>query len=196
MQKPFTVLALPGSLRRASWNRMLLQAAAAHPASGMSVTVYDRVDAIPLFNEELEGLDAHGPVSVRDLRERVREADGLLISTPEYNQSLSGVLKNMLDWLSRPAPGEVLKNKPVAIMGASAGRLGTARAQYHLRQVFVFLNMFAVNQPEVMIGNAADHFDAGGNLINDETKKLIAQLLANLVAWTRGLQQAQEAAKV
>ena len=98
-------------------------------------------------------------------------------------------MKNAIDWASRPYGDSAWSGKPAAVMGASAGRLGTARAQYHLRQVFVFLNVFAVNQPEVMIGNAAEHFDAAGNLKNEETKKLIRQLLVNLVEWTRKIQQ-------
>ena len=161
---------------------MLLQAAAAHPASGMSVTVYDRVDAIPLFNEELEGLDAHGPVSVRDLRERVREADGLLISTPEYNQSLSGVLKNMLDWLSRPAPGEVLKNKPVAIMGASGGRWGTRLAQAALRQVLHATEAIVIPQPALYVREAAQLFDEAGRVTDPSVQRTLDEILRALGA--------------
>jgi len=100
-------------------------------------------------------------------------------------------LKNAIDWASRPYGDSAWTDKPAAIMGASVGTFGTARAQYHLRQVFVFLNVHAVNQPEVMIGNAAQNFDAEGNLTNESTKNLIRQLLGNLVTWTRGLQQAK-----
>jgi len=116
-----------------------------------------------------------------------------LFVTPEYNYSIPGVLKNAIDWASRPYGDSAWTDKQAAIMGASVGTLGTARAQYHLRQVFVFLNVHAVNQPEVMIGNAAQNFDAEGNLTNESTKNLIRQLLTNLVTRTRDLQQAKHA---
>ena len=126
-----------------------------------------------------------------EFKKRIREADAILFVTPEYNYSIPGVLKNAIDWASRPYGDSAWTDKPAAIMGASVGTLGTARAQYHLRQVFVFLNVHAVNQPEVMIANAAQNFDAEGNLTNETTKNLIRQLLSNLVAWTRGLHQAK-----
>jgi chromate reductase len=118
-----------------------------------------------------------------------------LIVTPEYNYSIPGVLKNAIDWASRPYGDSAWTDKPVAVMGASVGKLGTARAQYHLRQVFVFLNMHAVNQPEVMIGNAAEHFDAEGNLTNETTKELIRRLLRNLVDWARRLEHIKQTAE-
>ena len=112
--------------------------------------------------------------------------------TPEYNYSIPGVLKNAIDWASRPYGDSAWNGKPVAIMGASIGTIGTARAQYHLRQVFVFLNMFSINQPEVMIGNAAERFDAEGNLMDETAKKLIRQLLQSLVQWTGQFAQSHE----
>ena len=127
-----------------------------------------------------------------DLKKRIREADAILFVTPEYNYSIPGGLKNAIDWASRPYGDNAWNGKPVAVMGASVGTFGTARAQYHLRQVFVFLNMLAINQPEVMIANAAQNFDAEGNLTSETTKNLMRQLLANLVDWTRGLQKAKE----
>jgi len=105
--------------------------------------------------------------------------------TPEYNYSVPGVLKNAIDWASRPYGDSAWNGKPAAIMGASVGMIGTARAQYHLRQMFVFLNMFPINQPEVMIANASERFDAAGNLTHEPTKEIIRQLLQNLVDWTR-----------
>ena len=105
--------------------------------------------------------------------------------TPEYNYSIPGVLKNAIDWASRPYGDSAWNGKPAAIMGASVGAIATARAQYHLRQMMVFLNMFPINQPEVMIGNAQDRFDSRGNLTDDATKEFIRQLLQNLVEWTR-----------
>jgi chromate reductase len=112
-----------------------------------------------------------------------------LIVTPEYNYSIPGVLKNAIDWASRPYGDSAWNGKPVTIMGASIGTIGTARAQYHLRQVFVFLNMFPINQPEVMIANSAERFDADGNLTDETTKKLIHQLLEILTQWARRLAQ-------
>jgi chromate reductase len=123
-----------------------------------------------------------------ELKRRLREADALLIVTPEYNYSVPGVLKNAIDWASRPYGDSAWAGKPAAIMGASVGTMGTARAQYHLRQIFVFLNVLPLNQPEVMIGNAATRFDAEGRLTDEATQKHIRQLLDNLVAWTRRLQ--------
>jgi len=111
--------------------------------------------------------------------------------TPEYNYSVPGVLKNAIDWASRPYGDSAWQGKPAAIMGASMGTIGTARAQYHLRQIFVFLNMFPINQPEVMIGNAAEQFDEQGNLTDEKTKELIRQLLQNLADWTRRIGQSQ-----
>ena len=111
--------------------------------------------------------------------------------TPEYNYSIPGVLKNAIDWASRPYGDSAWNGKPAAIMGASVGAIGTARAQYHLRQMFVFLNMFPINQPEVMIGNASERFDAAGNLTDDTTKDFIRQLLQGLVTWTRRIGQTE-----
>jgi chromate reductase len=122
-----------------------------------------------------------------ELKRRVRAADALLFVTPEYNYSIPGVLKNAIDWASRPYGDNAWYGKPAAVMGASTGAIGTARAQYHLRQVFVFLNVHAINQPEVMIGNAAERFDAQGNLRDETSKKLIRQLLQNLVDWAERL---------
>ena len=109
--------------------------------------------------------------------------------TPEYNYSIPGVLKNAIDWASRPYGDSAWEGKPVAVMGASVGTLGTARAQYHLRQVFVFLNMHALNRPEVMISNAAQRFDVQGQLTDTTTQDLIRQLLWSLVDWTRQLRE-------
>jgi len=122
---------------------------------------------------------------VAELKRLVREADAILFVTPEYNYSVPGVLKNAIDWASRPYGDSAWNGKPAAIMGATVGAIGTARAQYHLRQMMVFLNMFPVNQPEVMIANASERFDAHGNLSDEATKTFIRQLLEALVDWTR-----------
>ncbi len=185
MSRSLRILGMAGSLRRASYNRAALRAATQLVPDGVTLDIAE-LDGIPAFNQDDEQTP---PVTVVELKRRIREADALLIVTPEYNYSVPGVLKNAIDWASRPYGDSAWSGKPAAIMGASVGTIGTARAQYHLRQIFVFLNVLAINQPEVMIGNAATRFDAGGTLTDDTTKKLIRQLIENLAAWTRRLQQ-------
>jgi chromate reductase len=187
MDKPIRILGIAGSLRLKSFNRAALRAAQQLVPPDATLDIFE-LDGIPVFSEDDE---RQPPANVVEFKKRIREADAILFVTPEYNYSIPGVLKNAIDWASRPHGDSAWTDKPAAIMGASVGTLGTARAQYHLRQVFVFLNVYAVNRPEVMIANAAQNFDAEGNLTNETTKKLIRQLLANLVAWTRGLQQAE-----
>lgn len=190
MNKPIRILGIAGSLRRNSYNRAALRAAQKLVPEDVVLDIFE-LDGIPVFSED----DEQNPsAKVVELKKRIREADAILFVTPEYNYSIPGGLKNAIDWASRPYGDSAWTGKPAAVMGASIGRLGTARAQYHLRQVFVFLNVYAVNQPEVMIGNAADQFDAKGNLTNETTKGLIRQLLANLVGWTRDLQKGQQGA--
>ncbi len=188
MNKPIRILGIAGSLRRKSFNRAALRAAQQVVPQDTVLDVIE-LDGIPVFSEDDE---QQPPAKVVEFKKRIREADAILFVTPEYNYSIPGVLKNAIDWASRPYGDNAWTDKPAAIMGASMGTLGTARAQYHLRQVFVFLNIHALNQPEVMIGNAGEHFDAEGNLKNEATKNLIGQLVANLVGWTRGLQKAKE----
>ena len=186
MSTPVRILGIPGSLRKESFNRATLRAAKELAPDGAAIEVFE-LDGIPGFNQDDE---QNPPAKVVELKKRIRESDAILFVTPEYNYSVPGVLKNAIDWASRPYGDSAWAGKPVAIMGASVGTLGTARAQYHLRQMFVFLNMFPVNQPEVMIGNAAERFDAAGNLTHDATKEFIRQLLQNLVDWTRRIGKA------
>ncbi len=184
--RPFRILGIAGSLRRTSYNRGLLRAAREDAPDGVDIDECDLLP-IPLYNGDVE---AQGdPPPVRELKEHIRAADALLIATPEYNYSIPGVLKNAIDWASRPYGDSAWSEKPAAIMGASAGTIGTARAQYHLRQVMVFLNMFPVNQPEVMIGNASERFDADGNLTDEATRERVRRLLQSLVDWTRRIGQ-------
>lgn len=192
MDRPIRILGIAGSLRRKSHNRAALRAAQKLVPANAEIEIFE-LDGLPVFSEDDERTP---PPKVVELKKRLRNADAVLFVTPEYNYSIPGGLKNAIDWASRPYGDNAWAGKPAAVMGASVGRFGTARAQYHLRQVFVFLNILAVNQPEVMIGNAAEHFDADGNLINEETKKLIGRLLSNLVDWTRRLKKAEEAATV
>ena len=185
MSQPIQILGIAGSLRRASYNRAALRAAMQLVPQDTALDIFE-LDGISGFNQDEE---QNPPPKVIELKRRIREADAILIVTPEYNYSIPGVLKNAIDWASRPYGDSAWNGKPVALMGASIGAIGTARAQYHLRQVFVFLNMFPINQPEVMISNAGERFDAGGNLTDETTKKLIRQLLQSLADWTRRLAQ-------
>ena len=180
MNRQTRILGISGSLRRESYNSAALRAAAGLAPEGADVEMFG-LDGIPPFNQDEE---KNPPAKVVELKRRVREADALLFVTPEYNYSVPGVLKNAIDWASRPYGDNAWDGKPAAIMGASPGTIGTARAQYHLRQMMVFLNMFPINQPEVMIGNAPQRFDAEGNLTDEATKEFIRQLLQNLVDLT------------
>jgi chromate reductase len=185
MKKPVRIPGIAGSLRRESYNRAALRAATKLVPEGAILDVFE-LDGIPGFNQDDE---QDPPEKVVELKKRVREADAILFVTPEYNYSVPGVLKNAIDWASGPYGDSVWNGKPVAIMGASIGAIGTARAQYHLRQMMVFLNMFPVNQPEVMIGNAASRFDAEGNLTDETTKDYFRMLLQALVEWTSRIQK-------
>jgi chromate reductase len=185
MSKTVRILGIAGSLRRESYNRGALRAAQQLIPEGATLDVFE-LDGIPGFNQDKE---QNPPEKVAELKRRIVEADAILFVTPEYNYSVPGVLKNAIDWASRPYGESAWNGKPAAIMGASIGGIATARAQYHLRQIMVFLNMFPLNQPEVMIGNAAERFDAQGNLTDDTTKEYIRKLLENLVQWTRRIQQ-------
>src|SRR3989440_12235082 len=180
MNKPINIFGIAGSLRRQSYNRSALRAAKQLAPEGVTVKIFE-IDGIPGFNEDDE---KNPPAKVVELKKQIRVADALLIVTPEYNYSIPGVLKNAIDWASRPYGDSAWSGKPAAIMGASIGTIGTARAQYHLRQIMVFLNMFPVNQPEVMIGHAATRFDKYGKLTDEDTKEYIRELLQSLAEWT------------
>jgi chromate reductase, NAD(P)H dehydrogenase (quinone) len=171
---------MAGSLRKGSFNKMLLRAAQDLTPAGAKMEIFE-LDGIPLFNQDLE---LTPPEAVQTMKAMVRAADAVLIVTPEYNYSIPGVLKNAIDWGSRPKPDSCWDRKPVAIMGASTGVFGTARVQYHLRQCLVTLNMPCVNQPEVMVGAAGDKFDAEGKLNDPKARELIGKLLTNLIVLT------------
>jgi chromate reductase, NAD(P)H dehydrogenase (quinone) len=179
------ILGIAGSLRQGSYNRAALRAAGSLGPDDARLEIFE-LDGIPGFNQDEEG---NPPEKVVELKTRVRTADAILFVTAEYNYSIPGVLKNAIDWASRPYGESAWDGKPVAIMGASIGMLGSARAQYHLRQCCVFLNMYPLNSPEVMISYAAKRFDADGNLVDDKSRELISQLLQSLVRWTRQLKQ-------
>ena len=180
----FRILGIAGSLRKESYNRAALRAAAELAPEGAEIEIFE-IDGIPGFDQDKE---QDPPEKIVELKKKVRAADAILFVTPEYNYSVPGVLKNIIDWASRPYGESAWDGKPAAIMGASIGAIGTARAQYHLRQIMVFLNMFPLNQPEVMIASARDKFDSEGNLKDEDTKKFIRRLLESLVSWTKRLQ--------
>ena len=170
------VLGISGSLRQGSFNTMALRAAQKLAPAGMEITIAD-ISRIPLYNDDVRL--AGEPAEVSALKAQIRAADAVLLVTPEYNFSIPGVLKNTLDWLSRP-PEPPFEGKPVAIMGASPGPVGTARVQYDLRKVLGFMNTFTVNKPEVFISFAQNKFNAQGELTDEPTSKFIADLLVSL----------------
>jgi len=171
------VLGIVGSLRKGSYNHFALKAAQELLPEGVVLELIE-LHGIPLFNQDLE---TKMPAAVVELKRQILAADAILFATPEYNYSVSGVLKNAIDWASRPSGESAWTGKPAALMGASPGNLGTARAQYHLRQILVAFGMPVVSQPEVMIGNAAQRFDPDGNLTDAPTREHIQKLLAALV---------------
>ncbi len=172
-----SLLGIPGSLRRASCNRGLLRAARELAPDGVTIDVFDP-GLLPLYNADLE---SDPPLVARDLRERVRAAGGILFATPEYNYSVSGVLKNVIDWGSQPRGQNVWDGKPAAIVGAANSVVGTARAQLHLRQSLVALNMRVWN-PELLVGGAPEKFDTEGNLTDAETRAALREYLAGWIA--------------
>jgi chromate reductase len=180
MTKPIIILGFAGSLRKNSYNKALLRAAAELMPKDAVLKVHE-LEGIPLFNQDLE---ARPPEKVKQFKAGIKAADAILIATPEYNYSIPGLLKNAVDWASRPYADNAFDGKPVAVMGASTGMFGTARAQYHLRQCFVTLNMHPMNKPEVFVTYAEEKFDEKGKLKDEETRELIAELLENLVTWT------------
>lgn len=182
MTTPVHVLGVSGSLRRGSLNTALLHAAAERLPEGMTLEIHD-LAAIPLYNGDLEASGMPAPVQA--FKERIAAADALLIATPEYNYSIPGVLKNALDWASRPMPSP-MGGKPLAITGAG-GRFGTVRAQLHLRQIAVYLNLLPLNKPELMIPLAWEKFDEQGQLTDEPTRTALHDLLAALGDWTRQL---------
>jgi chromate reductase len=184
-EKPVTILGFAGSLRRQSYNKALLRLAVELTPPDAGIETFD-LEGIPPFNQDLE---TRPPPMVREFKARIKAADAILIATPEYNYSIPGVLKNAIDWASRPYGDNAFDGKPVAVMGASIGLLGTGRAQYHLRQCFVFLNMYPLNGPEVLVTFAPEKIDENGVVTDETTRELVGELVKALVVWTRKLSQ-------
>ena len=190
MADQIKILGIAGSLRKQSYNKGALRAAQKLCPEGASIEVFD-LEGIPPFNQDDE---KNAPPKVSEFKQKIRSADAILLVTPEYNYGMPGVLKNAIDWASRPYGDNAWSGKPVALMSAALSMGGGVRAQYQLRQAFVFLNMEAVIQPEVAIGNAPERFDKEGNLADETSKKLIGQLLRNLVEKVRLLRPTMKAA--
>ncbi|MFA5064105.1 MAG: NAD(P)H-dependent oxidoreductase [Dehalococcoidia bacterium] len=176
------ILGFAGSLRKGSYNKALLRAAGELLPPGASIETFD-LEGIPPFNQDLEGSP---PERVKEFKARIRASSAVLIATPEYNFSMPGMLKNALDWASRPYGDNAWPGKPLAIMSASTGMLGGSRAQYHLRQTLLFLDVRAVTKPEVFVTFAGQKFDETGRLTDGATRGVVADLLKALVNLATG----------
>ena len=183
LTNPIHVLGFAGSLRKDSYNAAALRAAAELLPAGMTLELFDLMP-LPMYNEDLRA--GGDPAPVQEFRARIAAADALLIATPEYNASIPAVLKNAIDWASRP-PAPPLTGKPVAILSASGGGFGGVRAQQHLRQIAVGTDLLVLNKPQVHIATAGEKFDATGRLTDEPTREQIRALLAALATWTRRL---------
>lgn len=183
MSDSLNVIAVAGSLRRESFNTKLLRILQDRAPDDMNIEIYGRMTEFPVFNQDI--LDEDGfPPAVDELRQKVAAADGLLISSPEYNHAVSCVTKNMIDWVSRP-PDQPFKGKPIAVTGAGLGKLGTALGQYSLRHCFVFLDGRVMNIPEVFVGGANNLFDETGQISDEPTLEFIDKFLAAFAHWIR-----------
>jgi chromate reductase len=176
------VLGFAGSLRRSSFNRSLLNAARQQAPEGMSIEVFD-LAVVPLYNGDVEA--AGDPEGVVAFKQAIRDADAVLMVTPEYNHGVTGVMKNAVDWASRPPQSAPLGHKPVGVIGASPGMTGSARGQSQLRQAFEFTNSYCMPQPELLVFRAHEKFDADGRLIDETTSAYLRRYLEAFLEWTR-----------
>lgn len=179
---PLRILGFAGSLRAGSYNAALLRAAQQQAPAGMTIEIFD-LRQVPLYGGDVEAVG--DPPGVTAFKAAIRAADGVLMATPEYNHGVPGVMKNAVDWASRPPRGAALDAKPVAIMGASPGVTGTARGQSQLRQAFEFTNSFAMPQPELLVFRAHEKFDAEGRLTDPPTAEFLGKFLVAFAAWVR-----------
>lgn len=177
------ICGIAGSLRKGSYNRALLRAARELAPEDMEIEIFDRVSQIPLFDQDVE--DRGDPEAVTALKRAIADADGLLLVTPEYNHGVPGVMKNVVDWASRPPRKSSMDGKPTGIMGATPGMTGTARAQSMLRQSLVFTNSPALLQPEVLVARAREKFDEEGRLTDERTREFLTRYLTTLREWIR-----------
>ena len=182
MSQGLTILGIAGSLRAGSLNRALLRAAAELAPEGMTIELFD-LAVVTLYNGDVE---AEGdPPGVAAFKQAIAAADGVLMATPEYNHGVPGVMKNAVDWASRPPRGAPLTGKPVGIIGASPGITGAARGQSQLRQAFEFTNSYCMPQPELLVFRAHEKFDASGRLTDDATAEHLGRYLSAFVDWVR-----------
>jgi len=172
------IVALSGSLRKGSYNTMLVKALAKLAPAGMQIEIVE-IGNLPLYNEDDEAVF---PAAAQELKNKIGAADGVIIATPEYNRSIPGVLKNAIDWISRPYGQNSFAGKAALIMGVTVGKIGTAVAQSHLKQIMVYLDTRVVGQPELYLGPAQELFDEEGNLTHDSTKELLVKALGVLAA--------------
>jgi chromate reductase len=172
------VLGIAGSLRRHSYNRALIHIAREVAPEGITINEFD-ISPIPIFNQDLGG---EPPAAVLDFKDRIRAADALLIATPEYNWSIPGVLKNAIDWASWPIAETPLRHKPIALMG-TGGLYGTARSQLAMRQVLAYTRSYVLLEPDVILPNARERFDAEGNLLDESIKERVRDLVVALGDW-------------
>ncbi len=177
-----TVVGIAGSLRAGSFNRALLRAARELAPEGMTIEIAEIGD-LPLYNADVESAGLPAPVAA--LKQALQKADGLLIATPEYNYSIPGVLKNAIDWASRPPGKAPLNGKPAALMGATPGVWGTVRAQLALRQSLLFTETYLMLKPEMLVAKAAEKFDAEGRLTDETTREFLRKFLLAFEAWVR-----------
>lgn len=176
------VLGFAGSLRKGSLNRALIRAAQELAPPDMTIDVFDLAD-IPLYNGDVEA--AGDPAGVTAFKQAIRAASALLIATPEYNHGVPGVMKNAIDWASRPPRQAPLNGKPVGLIGASPGITGSARGQSQLRQAFEFTNSYCMPQPEILVFRANEKFDDQGRLVDEKTRDSLGKYLVALAAWAR-----------
>lgn len=181
MDKKLKIVGICGSLRKDSLNRKALNASKKFFPENVEFEIIEIGD-LPLFNQDLE---SNPPISVNEYRKKIKSSDGLFFAMSEYNYSISAVLKNAIEWGSRPYGNAVLDGKPIAIMGVSTGMMGTGRGQYHLRQICVQVNMYPLNRPEVMIPLGQEKFDKDGNLVDKHTEEKISKLVNELIIWTK-----------
>jgi chromate reductase len=182
MAETLRILGFAGSLRAASLNRALLRAAIENAPEGVTIEAFDLAE-VPLYNGDIEA--AGVPPGVAAFKQAVAAADGVLMVTPEYNHGVPGVMKNAIDWASRPPREAPLGGKPVGIIGASPGATGTARGQSQLRQAFEFTNSYCMPQPELLVFRAHEKFDAEGNLTDAVTREYLQKYLTAFAVWVR-----------
>ena len=180
MRNEIRILGIPGSLRAGSLNRSLLRATHALAPNKTRIEIFD-LSSIPLYNGDVEA--AGDPAEVTAFKEAIRASHGVLMATPEYNHGVPGVMKNAIDWASRPPQNSALNGKPVGIIGASPGMIGSARGQSQLRQAFAFTNSYCMPQPEILVSHAHKKFDAEGRLIDSTTAEFLRQYLLAFRDW-------------